>query len=152
MTNNPFSEIPSVRLTAGMYALSKLASAGLAFLLLSLLMLWFPESGGKPQGWPISVPHAVYGYGLAAFLIGDALLRLLPGKSMIRSLAIYAASGLGAGLWVSFELGGSWWQYGIAGILILLLLRMSELFAERVPLLMPVFALFAPLLYVLLLM
>ncbi|WP_410513243.1 hypothetical protein PaeBR_01860 [Paenibacillus sp. BR2-3] len=150
MNKSNFGGIPSVRLTAGMYALRKLACAGLTFLLLSLFMLWVPESGGKPQGWPVTVPYAVYVYGLTASLAADALLRLLPGSSLSRSLIVYGASGLGAGLWLWTEQGGTWWVCGVAGVLVLLLFRATELAADRAPLLLPVFALFAPLLYLLL--
>ena len=150
MNNAEFNGIPSVRLTAGMYALSKLACAGLTFLLISLVFLWVPEAGGKPQGWPVTIPYAVYVYGLTAALVADALLRILSSKSQIVSLTVYGLSGLGAGLWVSAEEGGAWWLCMIAGGLLLLLFYVTELTAERLPLLLPVFALFAPLLYLLL--
>ncbi|MCL6603394.1 MAG: hypothetical protein K6T94_11005 [Paenibacillus sp.] len=149
MNKTHFSEIPSLRLTTGMYALSKLACAGLTFLVLSLFLLWVPESGGKLEGWPVTLPYAVYVYGLTASLIADAFLRLLPRKSLVTSLILYGLSGLAAGLWVSADEGGTWWLYGTVGILLLLLFYAAELATDRAPLLLPVFALFAPLLYLL---
>jgi len=150
MSQTDFNEIPSVRLTAGMYALSKLACAGLTFLLLSVILLWVPETGGKPEGWPITVPYAVYVYALTAALAADLLLRLLSSKSAVVSLTIYGLSGLAAGIWVSAEEGGAWWLCAMSGVLLLLIFYVTELATERVPLLLPVFALFAPLLYLLL--
>ncbi|MDQ0196201.1 hypothetical protein [Paenibacillus wynnii] len=150
MNKTHFDEIPSVRLTAGMYALSKLACAGLTFLLLSLYVLWVPEIEGKPQGWPVTIPYAVYVYGLTASLAADALLRLLSHKTMVLSLTLYGLSGLGAGLWVAAEEGGVWLQCAVAGVLLLVIFYATEVITERTPLLLPVFALFAPLLYLLL--
>jgi hypothetical protein len=150
MNKIQFNEIPSVRLTAGMYALSKLACAGVTFIILSLLMLWVPESGGKPQGWPVTVPYAVYAYGLTAALVADALIRLLSVRSQVFSLLVYAVSGLGAGLWLFAEQGGTWWWCSLAGVMVLLSFYAAELMTDRVPLLLPVFALFAPLIYLLL--
>jgi len=150
MNKSHFSEIPSVRLTAGMYALGKLACAGLTFLLLTIFLLWLPQTGGKPQGWPVSISHAVYGYGLTASLVADALLRLVRGKSFLGGLILYGIVGLGAGLWLSAEQGGTWWLCALIGVLILLLFRATDLAAERAPLLLPVFALIAPLLGLLL--
>ena len=96
--NYDISPVPSVRLTAGLYALGKLASAGLTFVLLSLLMLFFPYQDGIPVGWPISVPYAVYAYALPAALVADALLRLLRTESSLLAWPIFAAAGFGAGV------------------------------------------------------
>ncbi|ULO07201.1 hypothetical protein H1230_30455 [Paenibacillus sp. 19GGS1-52] len=144
-------DIPSVRLTAGLYALSKLACAGLTFLLISLLLLGFPQSGGIPKGWPISLPYAIYAYGLPTALVADALLRILRSTSQILALFIYAAAGFGAGFWLVAEQGGNSILWGIGGIAGLLLFRIAQLVVERYTLLLPIFALFVPLLCLLLL-
>lgn len=153
MTKFPDYDIPSVRLTSGMYALSKLACAGLTFMLITLLMIGFPQSNGVPEGWPISIPYAIYAYGLPAVLIADALLHLLRNKSKspVFSLIIYTVAGFGAGLWLASEQGVDLLVWGIGGILGLLILRVTGLVVERFPLLLPVFALFIPLLCLLLL-
>ncbi|WP_379128052.1 hypothetical protein [Paenibacillus sp. sgz500958] len=150
MNNSHFSDIPSVRLSAGMYALSKLACAGLTFLLLTLFLLWQPENGGKPEGWPISLSHAIYGFGLTASLVADALLRLLRGTTLVRSFILYGIIGLAAGLWLAADQGGIGWQCAIGGVVVLLIFRAAEFAAEKAPLLLPVFALMAPLLALLL--
>ena len=138
-------EIPSVRLTTGMYALTKLSCAGLTFMLISLLMIGFPQSNGVPEGWPISIPYAIYAYGLPAALVADGLLRMLRSTSPVLPMVIYAAVGFGAGLWLAIEQGTELMIWGVGGILGLLLLRVTQLVVERFPLLLPVFALFVPL-------
>ncbi|SEU24213.1 hypothetical protein [Paenibacillus sp. NFR01] len=138
-------DLPSVRLTAGMYALSKLSAAGLTFVLLSLLLLFFPHTGRIPDGWPVSVPYAIYAYGLPAALAADVLLRLFRSSSLIPSLALYAAAGFAAGLWLASEQGGDAHRCALAGIAVLLVFRFAQLAGERYPLLLPVFALFVPL-------
>lgn len=145
-------DIPSVRLTSGMYALTKLACSGLTFMLISLLLIGFPRIDGVPEGWPISIPYAIYAYGLPAALIADGLLYLLRNKfkSPILPIAIYTVAGFGAGLWLASEQGAELLLWGIGGILGLLLLRVTQLVVERFPLLLPVFALFVPLLCLLL--
>ncbi|ASA25361.1 hypothetical protein [Paenibacillus donghaensis] len=149
--NYDIPPVPSVRLTAGLYALGKLASAGLTFVLLSLLMLFFPQQGGIPEGWPISVPYAIYAYGLPAALVADALLRVLRSGSHLLAWPIFAAAGFGAGVWLAAEQGAEMLPWGLGGIAGLLLFRAAQLFVERYPLMMPVFALFIPLLCLLLL-
>jgi hypothetical protein len=144
-------DIPSVRLTAGLYALSKLACAGLTFLLISMLLLAFPHSDGVPEGWPISLPYAIYAYGLPVALVADALLRILRSTSHVLALLIYAAAGFGAGLWLVVEQGGDSLLWGIGGIAGLILFRLAQLVVERFTLLLPIFALFVPLLCLLLL-
>lgn len=144
-------DLPSVRLTAGIYALTKLSAAGLTFMLISLLMLGFPHSGGVPEGWPISVPYAIYAYGLPAALLADALLRMFRSDSIGPALVLYAAAGFAAGLWLASEQGGDALTCSFAGILTLLLFRLAQLAGERHPLMLPVFALFVPLLCLLLL-
>lgn len=144
-------DLPSVRLSAGMYALAKLSAAGLTFMLLSLLMLFFPHSGGGPEGWPISVPYAIYAYGLPAALIADALLRMFRSSSIGPALVLYAAAGFGAGLWLASEQGGEAMACGLSGIAVLVVFRIAQAAGERYPLLLPVFALFIPLLCLLLL-
>lgn len=139
-------ELPSVRLSAGMYALSKLSAAGLTFMLVSLVLLGFPHTDGVPEGWPVSVPYAVYAYGLPAALIADALLRMFRSSSLGPSLVLYAATGFGAGLWLASEQGGDAQTCALYGIGVLLLFRLAQLSGERYPLLLPVFALFVPLL------
>ncbi|AIQ15644.1 MULTISPECIES: hypothetical protein [Paenibacillus] len=144
-------DLPSVRLSAGMYALAKLSAAGLTFMLVSLLMLFFPHEGGVPEGWPISVPYAIYAYGLPAALLADLLLRMFRSSSLGPSLVLYAAAGFGAGLWLASEQGGEAMTCGIYGIAVLLVFRLAQVAGERQPLLLPVFALFIPLLCLLLL-
>lgn len=144
-------DLPSVRLSAGMYALAKLSAAGLTFMLVSLLMLFFPHEGGVPKGWPISVPYAIYAYGLPAALLADLLLRMFRSSSLGPSLALYAAAGFGAGLWLASEQGGEAMTCGLYGIAVLLVFRLAQVAGERLPLLLPVFALFIPLLCLLLL-
>lgn len=153
MTKIPDYNISSVRLTSGMYALTKLACAGLTFMLISLLMIGFPQSDGVPEGWPISIPYAIYAYGLPAALIADALLHFLRNnsKSPVLPLLIYTVAGFGAGIWLAAEQGADLLLWGIGGILGLLLLRVTGLVVERYPLLLPVFSLFIPLLCLLLL-
>lgn len=112
-------DLPSVRLSAGMYALTKLSAAGLTFMLVSLLMLFFPHEGGVPEGWPISVPYAIYAYGLPATLLADLLLRMFRSSSLGPSLVLYAAAGYGAGLWLASEQGGEAMTCGIYGIAVL---------------------------------
>lgn len=137
--------LPSVRLNAGLYALEKLSAAGLTFMLVSLLMLFVPGSEGVPEGWPISVPYAIYAYGLPAALLADLLLRMFRSSSFAPSLALYALSGFGAGLWLASEQGGEALVCGLYGIVILVVFRFAQLAGERQPLLLPVFALFVPL-------
>ncbi|MFC3749310.1 hypothetical protein [Paenibacillus sp. GCM10012306] len=141
------SEITSVRLTAGMYALSKLACAGLLFLLLSLLTLVYPASEGSPgEEWPVSAAYAIYAYGLPAALVADGLLRILRIRLLAVAFVVYAAAGLGAGLWLAAEQGGTPLLCAAAGIIGLLLFRTAQIAVERLPLFLPVFALFVPLL------
>ncbi|WP_313639846.1 hypothetical protein MHH52_02260 [Paenibacillus sp. FSL K6-0276] len=151
MNKIPDYDIPSIRLTSGMYALTKLACAGLTYVLISLLMLGFPQNNGVPEGWPLSVPYAIYAYGLPAALVADVLLRILRTTSPVVSLVVYVAAGFGAGLWLAAEQGAELLLWGLGGILGLLLLRVTQLGVERSPLLLPVFALFLPLLCLLLL-
>lgn len=153
MNKIPDYNIPSVRLTSGLYALTKLASIGLAFMLISLLMIGFPQSDGVPEGWPISISYAMYAYGLPAALVADALLHLLRNKSKspVLPIVIYLVTGFGAGLWLASEQGADLLLWGIGGIVGLLILRVTGLIVERFPLLLPVFALFLPLLCLLLL-
>jgi hypothetical protein len=143
-------DISSVRLSSGMYALTKLACAGLTYVLITLLMLGFPQSDGIPEGWPLSIPYAIYAYGLPAALVADVLLRILRSKSPILPLAVYVVTGFGAGLWLAAEQGAEYLLWGLGGVLGLLLLRVTQLGVERFPLLLPVFALFLPLLCLLL--
>ncbi|MDF9840969.1 MULTISPECIES: hypothetical protein [unclassified Paenibacillus] len=139
-------DMPSVRLSAGIYALSKLSAAGLTFMLVSLVLLGLPHTDGVPEGWPVSVPYAVYAYALPAALIADALLSMFRSSRLGPSLILYAAAGLVAGLWLASEQGGDTQNCGLYGIGILLLFRLAQLAGERYPLLLPVFALFVPLL------
>ncbi|MNN94690.1 hypothetical protein D3C81_2133600 [compost metagenome] len=62
------------------------------------------------------------------------------------ALVLYAVAGFGAGLWLAAEQGGNSFTCGIAGIAALLLFRLAQLAGEHYPLLLPVFALFVPLL------
>lgn len=57
----------------------------------------------------------------------------------------------GAGLWLASEQGGEAMTCGIYGIAVLLVFRLAQVAGERQPLLLPVFALFIPLLCLLLL-
>lgn len=86
MNKIPGYDVPSVRLTSGLYALTKLASAGLTYVLISLLMLGYSQHDGVPAGWPISIPYAIYAYGLPAALIADVLLRILRTTSLLHLL------------------------------------------------------------------
>ncbi|GGF64785.1 hypothetical protein GCM10010912_07200 [Paenibacillus albidus] len=144
------SEIPSVRLTSGLYALSKLACAGITFLLLSLLVLFLPDMIGWPEEWPVSAAYAIYAYGLPAALVADLFLRLLRSSSLVLAFLLYAAAGAGAGLWIEAEQGGTLLVSVVAGTLLLLVFRAALILVERLPLLVPVFALFIPLLCLLL--
>ncbi|WP_249901749.1 hypothetical protein [Paenibacillus sp. PK3_47] len=144
-------ELPSVRLSAGLYALAKLSAAGLTFMLVAILMLFFPHTGGVPEGWPVSVPYAIYAYGLPAALLADLLLNMFRSSSLGPALVLYAAAGFGAGLWLASEQGLDAITCGIAGIAVLLLFRLAQLAGERHPFLLPVFSLFVPLLCLLLL-
>lgn len=146
MPGNTPNEITSIRLNAGMYALAKLAGAGLVFLLLSLLTLIVPESNGAPgKDWPVSAPYAVYAYALPAALVADGVLRLLRLRALSLSFLFYAAAGLGAGLWIAEEHEGAMLLCGIASVLGLLVFRVAGIVADRFPLMLPVFALFLPL-------
>ncbi|WP_151735671.1 hypothetical protein [Paenibacillus tengchongensis] len=142
---------PSVRLSAGLYALAKLSAAGLTFMLLTLAVLWLPVQDGIPEGWPVSVAYAVYAYALPAALLADALLHLLRLPALLPALVVHAAAGFGAGLWLAAEQGAPWLESSLAGIAALLAFRLAELAGERYPLLLPVFALFVPLLCLMLL-
>ncbi|MEK4848507.1 hypothetical protein NST04_01275 [Paenibacillus sp. FSL H7-0756] len=137
--------LPSVRLNAGMYALTKLSAAGLTFILLSLFMLIHGYENGIPSGWPVSVPYAIYAYGLPAAILADALLRMFRSTSLSPSLALYAIAGYGAGLWLAAEQGGDALVSGLTGLAILLLFRIAQIAGERFPILLPFFALFIPL-------
>lgn len=150
MNKIPDYNIPSVRLSSGLYALTKLASAGLTYVLLTLLMLGFPQTNGIPEGWPISIPYAIYAYGLPAAIVADALVHILRSKARIVTLVVYVAAGFGAGLWLAAEQGAELLLWGLGGVLGLLLLQVTQLGVERSPLLLPVFALFVPLLCLLL--
>jgi hypothetical protein len=151
MNKIPDYNIPSVRLTSGMYALTKLACAGLTYMLISLLLLGFPQHDGVPAGWPISIPYAIYAYGLPATLVVDGLLRILRSTSRVLPLVVYVTVGFGAGLWLALEQNVEFILWGFGGITGLLLLRVTQLGVERFPLLLPVFALFVPLLCLVLL-
>lgn len=137
--------VSSVRLNAGMYALSKLSAAGLAFLVLSLLNLPLPVAGSG--GWPVSVAYGLYAYSLAAAIAADGLLKLLRRRERTPSViaAVYAAAGFCAGLWMAAEQGGDYWLCGLAGLGALLLFRLAQTAGDRLPGLLPVFALFVPL-------
>ncbi|NJJ38432.1 hypothetical protein [Paenibacillus apii] len=135
--------VPSVRLTAGMYALSKLSAAGLTFTLLGLLSFMFPHTG---TGWLSAPAYNVYAYALTASLPADGLLKLAGTRSKVAALIIYALAGFGAGLWLAHDQGSAWAGSAFPGIAALLLFRLSELAEERIPALLPVFALFVPLL------
>jgi hypothetical protein len=139
-------DLPSVRLTAGMYALTKLSAAGLTFILVSIFMLGHGHEGGVPDGWPVSVPYAIYAYGLPAAILADALLRMFRSTSLSPALVLYAVAGYGAGLWLASEQGGDAISCGLTGLVVLLLFRLAQVAGERYPLLLPVFALFVPLL------
>ncbi|NOU83027.1 hypothetical protein GC101_29640 [Paenibacillus sp. LMG 31459] len=146
MTTHKDYDLPSVRLTAGMYALTKLSAAGLTFILVSLFMLGHGYEGGVPDGWPVSVPYAIYAYGLPAAILADALLRMFRSTSLSPALVLYAVAGFGAGLWLASEQGGDAMTSGLAGLVVLLLFRFAQIAGERFPLLLPFFALFIPLL------
>lgn len=146
MTRTNNTEMASVRLAAGMYALNKLACAGVTFMLVFIVTLALPGSGGIPEGWPISAPHAIYAYGLPAALVADGLLRLLRMTATPLSFAVYAAAGVGAGFWLAAEQGGTPLLCALAGVAGLLLFRAAQTAVDRLPLLLPVFALFVPLL------
>ncbi|WP_340021013.1 hypothetical protein MHI24_18590 [Paenibacillus sp. FSL K6-1096] len=136
----------SVRLNAGMYALTKLAAAGLTFILVSLFLLLHGYEDGIPAGWPVSVPYAIYAYSLPAAIVADALLRLFRSTSLSPALALYAVAGYGAGLWLASEQGGDALASGLTGLAVLLVFRLAQIAGERYPLLLPLFALFIPLL------
>ncbi|QWU16624.1 hypothetical protein SAMN04487895_107259 [Paenibacillus sophorae] len=138
---------PSVRLTAGMYALSKLSAAGLTSTLLGLLALAGPHTAA---GWLASPAYNVYAYALTVSLLADGLLRLTGTGSRAFLLIIYALAGFGAGLWLAHDQGSGWAAGAFAGIAVLLLFRLTQLAGERIPALLPVFALFVPLLCLLL--
>lgn len=87
---------------------------------------------------------------MPAALVADVLLRILRSKSPILPLAVYVVTGFGAGLWLAAEQGAEYLLWGLGGVLGLLLLRVTQLGVERFPLLLPVFALFLPLLCLLL--
>ncbi|WNS41813.1 hypothetical protein [Paenibacillus sp. MMS20-IR301] len=146
MTKHKDYDLPSVRLSAGMYALTKLSAAGLTFVLISLFMLGHGYENGVPQGWPVSVPYAIYAYGLPAAILADALLRMFRSTSLSPALVLYAVAGFGAGLWLVSEQGGEALASGLAGLVMLLIFRLAQVAGERQPLLLPVFALFIPLL------
>lgn len=146
MTKHKDYDLPSVRLNAGMYALTKLSAAGLTFILVSLFMLFHGYEGGVPEGWPVSVPYAIYAYGLPAAILADALLRMFRSDTLSPALVLYAVAGFGAGLWLASEQGGDAMGCGLAGLAVLLLFRIAQIAGERYPLLLPVFALFIPLL------
>ncbi|ETT30479.1 hypothetical protein C162_32889 [Paenibacillus sp. FSL R7-269] len=137
--------LPSVRLNAGMYALTKLSAAGLTFILISLFMLIHGYENGIPSGWPVSVPYAIYAYGLPAAILADALLRMFRSTSLSPALVLYAIAGYGAGLWLAAEQGGDALVSGLTGLAVLLLFRIAQTAGERFPILLPFFALFIPL-------
>ncbi|WP_025692338.1 hypothetical protein [Paenibacillus zanthoxyli] len=142
-TNN-FS---SVRLTAGMYALSKLSAAGLTFTLLGLISLAAPDAAA---GWLASPAYNVYSYALTVSLLADGLLRLTGTGSRAVLLILYVLAGFGAGLWLAHDQGSGWVNNAFTGIAVLLLFRLTQLAGEHIPELLPVFALFVPLLCLLL--
>ncbi|WP_405106495.1 hypothetical protein MHH28_24885 [Paenibacillus sp. FSL K6-1217] len=146
MTQYNDYDLPSVRLSAGMYALTKLSAAGLTFILISLFLLIHGYENGIPVGWPVSVPYAIYAYGLPAAILADGLLRLLRSTSLSPALALYAVAGYGAGLWLASEQGGDALVSGLTGLAVLLLFRIAQIAGERCPILLPFFALFIPLL------
>ncbi|MDT3428155.1 hypothetical protein J2Z22_003746 [Paenibacillus forsythiae] len=135
--------LPSVRLTAGMYALSKLSAAGLTFTLLGLLALAAPPAA---SGWLASPAYNVYAYALTVSLLADGLLRLTGTGPRAVIMVIYAIAGFGAGLWLAHDQGSGWAASAFPGIAVLLLFRLTQLAGERLPALLPVFALFVPLL------
>lgn len=149
MSKLKYEGISSVRLSAGIYALGKLAGAGITLLLLSLATLGLPSSGGIPQGWPVTPAHAVYAYGLVASLVADALQKLLPARPVLAAISAYPLCGLGAGLWLAAEQGGEAWVCAAAGVLVLLVFLLAQSACERVPALLPVFAFVVPLIFLL---
>ncbi|MBY9080015.1 hypothetical protein KIH86_21145 [Paenibacillus sp. HN-1] len=146
-------DIPSVRLKAGMYALAKLAASGLVFTALALLSLAAAHPG---TGWLATPAYNVYAYALTVSLLADGTLRLLGalrtsrGQSAGAVAAVYAISGIAAGLWLAHDQGTGWAVAALSGIGVLLLFRAAQLAGERIPGLLPVFALFVPLLVLLL--
>lgn len=135
--------ISSVRLRAGLYALSKLAGAGLTFTGLALLRLALPHAD---TGWLSSPAYNVYSYALTVSLLADGLLRLLGDRPWPRVPAVYAVAGLTGGLWLALDQGSGWTAGAFSGMALLLFFRLAQLAGERVPELLPVFALFVPLL------
>ncbi|MFD1775973.1 hypothetical protein [Paenibacillus rhizophilus] len=139
--------VPSIRLTAGMYALSKLSAAGLTFTLLGLLSLVLPHTA---IGWLSAPAYNVYAYALTVSLLADGLLKLTGTRSRAVVPIIYALAGFGAGLWLAHDQGSGWADSAFPGIAVLLLFRLTQHAGERIPALLPVFALFVPLLCLLL--
>ncbi|KAA9001001.1 hypothetical protein F4V43_14235 [Paenibacillus spiritus] len=140
-----------IRLNAGMYALSKLAGAGFAFLVLSLLTL--PLWGTVPDpGWLADPARGVYAYALPFSIAADALLALLPRRDRTpgTEAAVHAAAGILAGVWLASDQGANFSGSALAGIAVLLTLQLGRRAGERVPFFLPVFALFLPLLDLLL--
>lgn len=145
--------IPSVRLKAGMYALTKLAASGLVFTVLALLSL----AAARPvTGWLATPAYNVYAYALTVSLMADGMLRLLGALRLSQAqsagavAAVYAIAGFAAGLWLAHDQGRGWAPAALFGIGVLLLFRGAQLTGERVSGLLPVFALFVPLLVLLL--
>lgn len=139
--------IPSVRLKAGMYALTKLAASGLVFTVLALLSL----AAARPvTGWLATPAYNVYAYALTVSLLADGMLRLSQAQSAGAVAAVYAIAGFAAGLWLAHDQGRGWAAAALFGIGVLLLFRAAQLAGERIPGLLPVFALFVPLLVLLL--
>lgn len=100
--NSDRSPFISSRLKSGLYALNKLASAGLTLLLLVILSGMLPLQDQLPLAsdtdLPIPLSYWVYGYAMTASILADFVLYVLPPLSRDKQISIYAAAGFCASM------------------------------------------------------
>ncbi|NMO98138.1 hypothetical protein [Paenibacillus lemnae] len=136
------------RMDTGFYAWNKLAGAGMAVLLLTILSWLWPQAAGqsgKILGVSIPMEHWIYGYGLSASLAADAVVSCFPRVGRMKQAALYGAAGF---LCFALLTGGSTdtvWVRGAAGILMLMVFWWSRRVLFHHSLMMICLALFVPL-------
>jgi len=147
--NNGNAKWSSGRMDVGLYALNKLASAGVVLLLLTVIGQVWPAGTEKPAellGLSMEQKEWVYGYALIASLVADALLSLLPKRAKSLQIVLYAA--VGFGFFALFN-GGSpdqLWIRAVLGAVTLLLFLWGKYAFPAHSLITPVFAIAVPLL------
>ncbi|MBJ9989995.1 hypothetical protein BK138_21410 [Paenibacillus rhizosphaerae] len=150
--NSDRSPFISSRLKSGLYALNKLASAGLTLLLLVILSGMLPLQDQLPLAsdtdLPIPLSYWVYGYAMTASILADFVLYVLPPLSRDKQISIYAAAGFLCfyALYVHDAAGTDHIASTVAGMCTVLLFYVGKKLFVRDSLITLIFALLVPLL------